>query len=289
MHNIQLFIEYYKVFGEYVSPVKVIGAGITAAVLFALFLLVLLIVFRKKVLAQRRYPILKVLAYSYFLFIPLLGGFFAFQWGAINSLHNQLKENLMAKVKVYTDGMDTNWETYIAQALISGVPDDQVPTITISANNVVEIGTEALYLRYQTYVDSLLINDESLVINALGYINNLTDGKVMSYAVKKGIFKLLDKGLAMDESMSEELMETRLDELIKGGVLSKILGIQLDRIFKPLKQSTIIVFCIILLFPLIEIAIANNWFRKKLVDATATSQQAPTAPNQVGDNTTLGS
>lgn len=277
MEIINTFIEYYKVFAEYINPVAVVGAGIFAAVMAAVILLVLLLIFRKKVLVPRRYVILKVLSWAYFIVLPLVGGYFAFQWGALNSMQNQLKENMTAKLAAYTEGMETGWEKYVTQALTTGVTDGSVPKMELSANNVVEIATEALYLKYQTTVDSLLSNDDNLIVNAVGYINHLTDGKVMSYAVKKGIYKLLEKGLAMDEEMSVELMDTRLDELMQQGVFGKILGIQIDRLFNPLKKSTVIFFSIILLLVLVEIGLANYWIAQKKKAELATSQ--PTMGN----------
>ncbi len=288
MKILETFIEYYRFFGEYINPVSVIAAGIMAAAIAALVLLLLLIVFRKRVLAKRRYPILKVLAWLYFLAIPLLGIYFAFQWGALNNMQQQLKVNLMAKMKDYNEGMDTSWEKYISQALTTGITDGSVPTIELSANNVVEIATEALYLRYQTSIDTTFGNTDNIAVNAIAYINHLTDGKVMSYAVKKGIYKLLESSLAMDEDMSTELMETRLDELLKQGILSKILGLQIDRVFKPLKQATILVFLIILAFPIFEIVLANYWLYEQEKAAIDKLQPDPNAPEPLGDNTTPG-
>lgn len=269
MEIINTFIEYYQVFADYINPVAVVGAGILAAVVAAIVLLVFLLIFRKKVLAPRRFVVLKVLAWAYFFILPMLGGYFAFQWGALNSMQNQLKENMTAKLAAYTEGMETSWEKYVTQALTTGVTDGSVPKVELSANNVVEIATEALYLKYQTTVDSLLSNDDNLIVNAVGYINHLTDGKVMSYAVKKGIYKLLEEGLAMDEEMSVELMDTRLDELMQQGVFGKILGIQIDRLFNPLKKSTVVVFSVILLLVLFEIGLANYLLRKNMLSEQA--------------------
>lgn len=283
MKIIHAFVEYYRYFSEYINPVAVIGAGILCAVVFALALLVLLIIFRKKILVQRRYTALKYLAWSYFLVLPLVGGYFAFQWGALNSMQNQLKENIPAKLKAYTDGMDTGWEKYISQALTTGITDGSVPKIELSANNVVEIATEALYLRYQSVVDSLLIYNDNLLVQAVGYINHLTDGKVMSYAVKKGIYKMLESGLAMDEEMSTELMETRLDELMQQGIFSKILGLQIDRLFKPLKKSTIVIFALILGAALLEIGLAHYFIYQQ-----KKAEKLVEHPSQPSDTPTLG-
>ena len=261
MDTLQALFEYYRFFSQYVNPVAVFTSATLYALLAFTVLLLVLVLLRKRVLLQRRYGFLKYVAWLYFAAIPLLGAFFAFQLAALNSVHHQIKENLTAELNQYAASLDTDWQTLIIQAASTGMNDSMVPKIDLTPDQAIEIASEVLYHRYKTAIDSSLTNDPNLMIQALGYINSLSDGKVLAYGIKKGIHKLLADYL-VDEATTDELMATRLDELMKQGILGKIFTIQLDRIFTPLKKSLIITFCFIMLLLLIEIILAHYWLRQ---------------------------
>lgn len=255
MEYIGLFIEYYDVLAAYINPFKVVGNALLYGVLVALALLVLLIVFRKKVLIKRQHVVFKIIAWLYFLVVPALGAYFTFQWGIMHGIQTELKANFFTQIEGLVTNTEDGWDTYIVKALTTGLDPEEVPEIAISPDEAVELATEIVYLHYKTEIDSVM-SAEGTTGQILTYINNLTDGGVISYGVKKAIHSLLKDGLAIEEEVSAEIMATRIDELMEAGLMRRVFDVQVDRLFDPVKQSILLTFLMILLIPVIEIGIA---------------------------------
>ena len=87
-------------------------------------------------------------------------------------------------------------------------------------------------------------------------------GKTFSIIIKTGIEELVDKSLGLDKDVTQDVLKTKLDELLKEGVVTKIILIQIDKLFNGMKNTIYIIVFLILLIPTIEIAIAY-WLNKK--------------------------
>ncbi len=74
--------------------------------------------------------------------------------------------------------------------------------------------------------------------------------------LKKGIAKLVEKSLGVEEDITAEAMEVRLGELLNSGLLTRLVGMQIDKFFNGIKTGICLLFFLILLIPATGVAIA---------------------------------
>ncbi len=94
-------------------------------------------------------------------------------------------------------------------------------------------------------------------------------GAMLSYHLvhtdffKEQIISRLAETLEMDENMTREVLDVKIQNLFEEGVLNAIIEQQLRNIFGTLKLNFLLVFFVVLCLAIAEIALANYWEKKK--------------------------
>ena len=272
----QTISEYWDLIREFTNPVKIMFSATGTAIVTFLVSVVLIILLRKLVLIKRQYIILKILGISYFALIPIISLFFGFKWGLVDGIHDDLKDH----VCTYTKSLDKAYNQQVQSgigAIFSGGGTSH--PIKISSNDIVDTIASVLYQNYESLLQQKFIKDKSIEGNVAGIFLKLFKEKGISFAVKKGITTLVEKRIGIDESVTNEVMETKINDLLKTGVLTKMIEVQLDNFFYSIKKGIILLFCMILLIPITEIGIAF-WLNKKQNTPVEPLHNVPEAPTE---------
>ena len=266
----QTISDYWTLISEFTNPVKIIFSAIGSTIVAFLVIVLAMILLRKIILIKRRHILLRILSISYFVLIPILTLFFGFKWGLVDGIHSDLKEHLPA----YTKGLNNVYNKNVAvslQSLVTGGKADS--TVKISTNDVIDTLSVVLYRNYGDLLyQEVNSHKGDMTGKVAGVFLKLFKEDGISYAIKKGLVKLVEKSIGVDEEVTKEVMNVKINELLEKGVITKIVEIQLDKVFKGIKRGIIIMYCMILLLPVAEIAIAYWLFKKA---ATPLPEQDP--------------
>lgn len=256
----QTISEYWTLISEFTNPFKIILSAIGSTTVAFLVIVLVLVFLRKIILIKRRHILLRILSISYFVLIPILTLFFGFKWGLVNGIHHDLKDHLTA----YTKGLNSVYNENVAgslQSLVTGTKADS--TMKISTNDVIDTLSVVLYRNYGDLLyQEVNSHKGDMTGKVAGIFLKLFREDGISYAIKKGLVKLVEKSIGVDEEVTKEVMSVKINELLEKGVITKIVEIQLDKFFKGIKRGIIFMFCMILLLPVVEIAIAYWLFKK---------------------------
>ncbi|ACU64557.1 hypothetical protein [Chitinophaga pinensis] len=252
--------------GDFVDPATIITGAVLYGIGALLLTLILLIVFRKRVLVPRKYTALRILAYSYFVILPLLAGFFGMKWGFFNGLRKDIK----AHTSVYIEHIPSSIDAKTSAAVSNYLRDNNASLSNLTTDQLIDAVAEVIYTQY----DSLLAQQQTLQQGSnviLPWLLKLTKGKGMAQFAKHTIHKLLKEKLGLDEDVSKELMASRIDEVLRTGLFAKIAMIQVDHFLKSIQKGILITLCLLMAIPLVEITIAHYLLKKK----KATPQPQP--------------
>jgi hypothetical protein len=245
-----------RLFSDFTNPFKIVSGGILTGILTFIVALVLVILLGKLMLVPRRHPVLKYIAWTYFLLLPLLAGFFGFKWGLFNSLRKDIKQH----TSTYIEHIPASFDDQTSVAIKGFFKGDVTQYTT---NQLVDTAAEIIYRQYYATLDKqALLKDKG---NALvNFIVGITKGKGVAYFMKKSIHKLLSEKAGLNEDVSKDLMASRIDEILKAGLFAKIILIQLDHFLQGVQKGILITFFLIILIPVIEILIAHYLHRRQL-------------------------
>jgi len=251
--------EYWHTAGEFTSPLSIAGAVIWTMLFAVLGITLVLILCRKLILVKRRHVLLKVLGISYFIFIPALTLFFSFKWGMAHGLHRDLKAHL----GTYTKHLDKAFGEQVSRNMKLQIAEDGSNLNTqMSANDAVDTLTNVLF---RNYVEMLKHNSETyegIKGKAASLLFRLFTTENVAATLKASIRALVQKSIGADEKLTRNLMNARLETLLKEGILTQIIALQIDRLFNGLKKSILLTYLLILLFPVLEIALAHWLIRR---------------------------
>jgi hypothetical protein len=252
----QSITKYLYLIGDYTNPAKIIWNGVSTAIGSFVLMVLVIILLRKLIFVKRRFVFLKVLAIIYVIVIPILTGFLGFKLGLVNGLHTDLKEHLPN----YTKSLDAAFSEKINEQM-KGLSVDLTKT---SAKDLVDTVSTAIYGVYKQTLDykSTAAKDD-IASKASVFLLDLFSSKGISMALKKGITKLVEKTIGIDEDVTSEVMSLRLNELLKSGLLTKIVEIQIDKFFKSIKTGIYILFAIMLIVPATEVFISLRLYKKR--------------------------
>jgi hypothetical protein len=257
--------------GQYTSPLPIIGGTVLYGVAALLISLIIMIILRKKILIPRSHKALKIIAWSWFLIIPLLAGFFGMKWGFFHSLRKDIRVHTEAYVKAIPHSFDEGIATATGKALL------QIRLTSLdnmSTDQVVEQLSEVIYTEYNAMLDrqAALKNGSNVIVR---WALKLSKGRGVAMIMKDSIRKLLREKLGLDEDVSKELMASRIGEVLKTGFFAKIALIQADHFLKSIQKGVVITFLMLLCIPLLEIGIAHYLLRKeKKKKVTAAAPEA---------------
>ncbi len=253
--------EYWDLLTQYTNPVKILSSAIIYAILAGISVILILIFLRKRILVKRKYRLLKVLAISYFFVLPLVAGFFGFKWGLVKGVRSDIKEHLIKNTQdlnLLLKNSITNDSTYAS--LVGNTLD----SLNFSTNDVANALSIIYYTQYVRLLEETSKSQNSLKKNSASLLYMITKDYDVGNKTKKGIQRILNEQLKFDEDITQQAMNTKLNELFDNGLFSKILGIQIDKFLGKVQNNILLLFGIILLFPVVEIIIANRINKTKL-------------------------
>jgi len=236
-----------RLFSEFTNPFKIISGAVITGIITAIIAIILVVLLRKFMLVPRRYPVLKYIAWSYFLILPLLAGFFGFKWGLFNSLRKDIREHTEVYVKHIPSSFDFNTHELFNQQL--------------TTNQLIDSTAEIVYREYNATLErQSLLKDKGSVLASL--IIKLSGGKGVAYFTKRAIHKLLKEKIGLEEGVSKDLMDEKINDVLRTGLFAKIALIQMDHFLQGVQKGILITFFLIIAIPLIEILIAHYLYKK---------------------------
>ncbi|SEW52606.1 hypothetical protein [Chitinophaga arvensicola] len=255
-------VNYFNLVGEFTNPAKFMWGAFLSGLIAFIVAVILVIVLRKFILVPRSSKILRFVAYTYFVLLPLLAGFFAFKWGFFNSLRKDIK----AHQEVYAKHIPSVFDQQASAAVQSLFrdPDGRPSALTkMTTNQVVDTVGALVYNVYGSTLEQHA-SQSGARGQLAAFMLRTTKGAGIAALMKKYIAAFLSDKLKLGEGTSEALMETKLISIIQGGLFLNIAVIQVDLFLKGLQKGVLITFLLILAIPLAEIAIAHYLHRKKL-------------------------
>ncbi|QHS60886.1 hypothetical protein [Chitinophaga agri] len=244
--------------GQYTNPFAIISGAVLYGITALILTIIVLIIFRKKIRVPRRHKALKVLAYSYFILLPLLSGFLWAKWGFFKSLRKDIK----AHTEVYIKQIPPSFDTSISGAVHTYMQDNKATLSTMSTDQLIDVLADVIYTQYYSTLSSQ--ETAKQVSNTFfSWVLKLTKGKGMAQLIKHNIHKILKEKLGLDEEVSKELMASRIEEVVRMGLFAKIALIQADHFLKGIQKGVLILFCILMAVPLAEVLIAHYLLKKK--------------------------
>jgi hypothetical protein len=244
--------------GQFVNPSTIISGAVLSGIAALILTLLLLIIFRKKILVARRYKALRILAYSYFIILPLLAGFLWMKWGFFNSLRKDIK----AHTEIYIKHIPSSFDTQTSAAVSNFLHNKNTSLSALTTDQLIDAVVDVIYTQYSTMLSQQQTLEKGSNV-LLSWALKLTKGKGVAQLIRDTIRKTLKEKLGLDEAVSNDLMASRIDEIIKMGLFAKIGLIQADHFIKGLQKGILITFCILMAIPLAEVIIAHYLLKKK--------------------------
>jgi hypothetical protein len=232
-------LEYWALISPYVNPGRILWSGIWIAIASFTVVLVLMIIFRKKILVRRRYQVLRILAVCYFLILPLLAAYTGFKWGVVHKAHQEVD----AQLPKLTGELDK-----AVNVLVDGYLLTLPFNTTLSIDEHIDALTELIFKAYESTVKISSFND---ILKRLA-VNSTTT----SAFVKKSIHDMVEQKIGIEKDITKGVMKTRMDELLETGLFTKISLLYTDSFFGSIKKGTFVVFLLVLGIIVAEIGIA---------------------------------
>lgn len=244
-------LAYYNMFDQYINLLSIIGGGLKIAFLSFIGVLIILIVFRKKVLIQRRHTALKYLARSYYFFIPLICLGFGFVYGAISTT----RDNIIERLPVYQADI---------QQIINSKFDIQMNAyVNVNTEqSLSELLDESIATSQQTLVASLQTNDLNHNIAQNMVITIMSSPMALDFAKNK-ITSGISGQTGIDETLLIELSHTKLSDIFTGETILKIIAFQINKLTHTALTPIIVLWIIFLLLPILEIIFAVRYDARK--------------------------
>ncbi|MBC9932936.1 hypothetical protein [Chitinophaga qingshengii] len=254
----QTIVTYYQLASEFTNPWKfVTGAIISGLTAFAVALILVLLL-RKYILVPRSNKLLKMLAYAYFVALPLLAGFFGMKWGFFHSLRKDIK----AHTDVYAKHVPTLFNEQALKAVDSLLGGNNALSGK-SPDEVMNVAAEAIYNVYGRTLEQQ-VSTRGVAGKLASAALNMTKSKSVAAIMRKAVYNLLHDKLKLTEGASNELLRTELGTLLNGNLFVNIAVIQVDQFLKGLQRGILYTFLLILAVPLIEVLIAHYRHRKQV-------------------------
>lgn len=219
-----------------------------------------MLIFRKKIMIKRAHGVLKVLAVSWFVLVPLASGYFWFKWGMADATEEAICENGQKLSKeinsVFNAGLRSACSDIVGENALE-------QNMHLSPNDMTDLLGKKVYEQYCQTLEKSSAN-RGVGAKLTAFFLKISRSEAVSFVIRKSIRKLLEKTLRLENNYTKAMMSKKLDELFNGNIFSEILMAQVKHFFRGIKKSILLMFFIILLFPVLEIGIAH-WleFRKK--------------------------
>ena len=242
---------YWNTLTDYINPVWIVGWAIIGGLIGFILFLVLELVFRKKILVNRRHWSLKYLSYIYMAFFPLFGAFCFTQWFAIHNCQTQLVNN----IPTYLGSANAAFNEYLKDE-IEAVVEARYLELTgrEALTKTADVATKTL----SDYINSTETDIGSKVSAMLMQTDFIKEKAVSQLAEKVG------EQLLMDKDLTQEMLDVKINNILNDGVLNTVVEKHIQNIFGGFKMQIYLIFLIGLLIPVAEIILAHYLERKRL-------------------------
>ncbi|QIQ21730.1 hypothetical protein [Zophobihabitans entericus] len=240
--------EYYNNFAQFFDPLSIIWGGIKYALLALVLTIIVLIIFRRKILVPRANKFLTFLSYFYLIFIPVVmiaGGFF---YGSVQAT----KQGLQESEGQYRAAVQSLLDTYVDDSFVVKVESDL--TLGQAVDSVIPlVKTEIVKQLELAELHNNKIADLALVA---------LDTPMATEFLRNKLTDLVAGHLGTESGLVDELFELTPQQFLTGEFVVKVVFYkvmqQIDSIYSKVK----IIWVLLLLLPLIEIIIANRRDKK---------------------------
>ncbi|MCW3464559.1 hypothetical protein [Chitinophaga nivalis] len=248
-------VEYFHFAGQFTNPSRFVAGAVISGLLSFAAMLVLIILLRRFILVYRASPVMKWIAYSYFIVLPLLAAFFGFKWGFFHSLRQDIKSHAGNYAQQFPAGIEKE-TTAALQSLLTGSGSGENGMEHLTGSQLIDTVSTVVYNVYGSTLSEQAAKPgvQGQLIN---FVQNRMMGKGVATFVKKQIRKILKEKLGVAPTISHALLQTQVSEIVSAGFFVKVLLLQTDYFLKGLQQGVLITFLIILSIPLLEIVVAN--------------------------------
>ncbi|MGO4292509.1 hypothetical protein [Chitinophaga sp. RAB17] len=255
-------VNYFNLIGEFTNPATFIWGAILTGLLAFIVALVLVILLRKHILIDRSHKVLRFIAYTYFILLPLLAGFFGFKWGFFNSVRKDIKTHAGVYAKHVPSVFDEQANSAV-QSLFASKEGDASSITGMTSNQLIDTVGVLVYNVYGKTLEQRAALD-GVQGKLAAFMLRTTKGAGVAFLIRKYITKLLTEKLGLHEEVSNELMQKEIASIINGGLFVNIALIQVDHFLKGLQKGVLITFLLIFAIPCIEIGVAHYLHRKRI-------------------------
>lgn len=262
-------LKYWDILIEYINPLVIFLWAIVGGLVGLLLAIILLLFSRKQILVKRCHWTLKWLSYTYLAVIPLLISFSFAQWFALHNCERQIINN----IPKYLGDTNILYNIYL-KAEVEKIVSEEI--LKSSSNELLESAVGSA----QTFIGSALKSESTKEIQAATYKDKVSAYVVQTFLestyvrnlIVSEVRKQAGKVLLMDEKLSEDFFDMKVQELLDSGIINTILEKHVRHLMGGFKTNVLLLLLLGLAIPLTEIIIANYIYRKKRIDSTNISQ-----------------
>lgn len=251
--------EYWSMFQLYVDPISILIWGLLGGALGLLLMLVLEVIFRKKILVWRRYKVLKYLAYFYFAFFPFWGSFCFSQWFMLHAVEKELSNNIPTILGESNELFNKYLKEYIEKQIGEG-------KLKITTNEGVDASVDMIvaltsYLRIEQDSTSSKANQ------LISFVSNILKSGIIKDEAKDRIAETISSNFGIEKSAVENLMDTEIQSILDTGAVNTFVKVKLESVFDSLKLQILLIFLLGLSIPIAEIVLAHYLEKKRKEEA----------------------
>lgn len=252
-------MEYWHLFHEYINVSNIFLWGLLGGIIGVIVVIILEIIFRKKILVRRRYKVLKFIAYLYFAFFPLYSGFCFSQWFALNATEKQIVQNIPTVLGNSNTLFNKYLKDYIEEQVGKG-------RLNITTNEGVDIGVElamslANYLKLEQ--DTVESGKGGQIMS---FVSNLLKSEYIKGEAKNQIVDLVSSNFGIEKEVVKELMDTEIQSILDTGAVNVFVEAKIKSVFNGLKFQVALMYLIGMCIPIAEIVLAHYLERKRRRD-----------------------
>lgn len=245
---------YWSLISSYVDIGSIVFWTLLGGFLGFVTVLILEIIFRKKILVRRRHKILKYIACLYFIFFPFWASFSFSQLFAFHSIKGQVINN----IPVILGESNSLFNLFLTDYVEEHIGMDKLGFTTNE-------GVDAVVDLVSDYNPLRAISDSasSLTRAAASVASDMITSEYLKGKSKDQIAEAVSSNLSLDRESVEELMDTKINQILETGAINSYAEIQVNSIFSSLMFQAVLIFLLGIAIPLGEIVLAHYLVRKE--------------------------
>lgn len=235
--------EYLAVFSSYLNVFSIIWSCIKYTALGLVVIILIFLLFRKKIFIPRQNILLKSLSYSYILVIPVLILSFSVAYSLISATHNDIVE----KIPRYEQDVQYVIDNYLSDDI----------AVMIDADVTLDSALDMIMPAIKTSIHSQLSLAESAEDTWSEFVLTALDSPYATKIIKNKLQTVIAEYTSMDKLSVEEIFTLTPRQLINGEAITKVMIHQVSSFFTSIKTKILWIWGVVSLLILIEIIVAN--------------------------------